>query len=295
MAQSKKGKWRDRTIEKLNRAESPTVFPGQEDIQRDVSASNQPQFDVFQVRLQGKDDQPIIISGNTLNVELQISLLKAVDQLLEIRGFGSGSRKAGFPLISNKGKPQVVLNFYEPEEDVEEGYDPLEGHLSFRIDASEDWADEKNNLSAADIEQFAKRIREEFVLPTPYKWHKGKDTVSYNNKKEGVSTWGYFYNKTDGQQIFEKLCKVAGITYEPWKLRYTEVEQANVAYPTIPRTRNVFGQQIKGIRKRGVGYAVFENAYLSLASIKKPILMVNSNGFLFNSADFDITNYVNSN
>lgn len=295
MAQSKKGKWRDRTIEKLNRAESPTVFPGQEDIQKGVSASDQPQFDVFEVRLKGKDDEPIIISGNTLAIESQVSLLKAVDQLLEIRGFGSGSRKAGFPLISNKGKPQVVLNFYEKDEDVDEGYEPLEGHLSFRIDKSEDWTNENNNLSAADIEKIGKRIKEEFCLPTPYKWHKGKDTVSYNNKKQGVSTWGYFYNKSDGQQIFEKLCRVAEITYEPWKLRHTEVEQAALAFPTIPPTRNVFGKQVKGIRKRGVGYVHFDSAYLYLSSFKKPILIVNTNDFLFKSTDFDISSYVNSN
>ena len=291
----KKGKWRDRTIEKLNRAESPTVFQGQEDVQKGVAASDQPQFDVFEVKLKGKHDQPIIISGNTLNVELQVSLLKAVDQLLEIRGFGSGSQKTGFPLISNKGKPQVILNFYEQEEDVEEGYDPLEGHLSFRINASEDWSNEKDNLSVADIEKIAKRIKEEFVLPTPYKWHKGKDTVSYNNKKDGVATWGYFYNKSEGQQIFEKLCKVAEVTYEPWKLRYTEVEQANVAYPTIPPTRNVFGQQSKGIRKRGVGYVVFENAYLYLSSFKRPILLVSKNGSIFDSKTFELSDYINTN
>ncbi|HEY9865104.1 MAG TPA: hypothetical protein V6D21_13090 [Candidatus Obscuribacterales bacterium] len=295
MTQSKKGKWRDRTIEKLNRAQTPTVFLGDEQLQSGIESSDQPQFDVFQVKLKGKDDQPIILSGNTLNVELQVSLLKAVDQLLEIRGFGSGSRKAGFPLISNKGKPQVVLNFYEKDEDVEEGYEPLEGHLSFRIDASEDWTNEKNNLSAADIEKFSKKIKDEFVLPTPYKWHKGKDTVSYNNKKEGLLTWGYFYNKPEGQEIFKKLCKVAGITYEPWKLRYTEVEQANVAYPTIPPKRNVFGQEVKGIRKRGVGYVYFENAYLYLSTFKKPILLADHNGVVFNSADFDINSYVNSN
>lgn len=294
--QSRKGKWRDRTIEKLNRAESPTVFQGQEDIQKGISASDQPQFDVFEVKLRGKDDEPIIISGNTLNIELQVSLLKAVDQLLEVRGFGSGSRKAGFPLISNKGKPQVVLNFYEKDEDVEEGYDPLEGHLSFRINASEDWSNnDNNNLSAADIEQFAKRIKEEFCLPTPYKWHKGKDTVSYNNKKQGLATWGYFYNKSDGQQIFEKLCRVAEITYEPWKLRHTEVEQSALAFPTIPPTRNVFGQQVKGIRKRGVGYVHFENAYLYLSSLKRPIFLVNSKGSAFNSKDFDLSDYVNTN
>lgn len=295
MAKSRKGKWRDRTIEKLNRAESPTVFQGQEDIQKGVSTSDQPQFDVFEVRLQGKDDQPIIVSGNTLNIELQVSLLKAVDQLLEIRGFGTGSGKAGIPFISNKGKPKIVLNFYELEEDVEEGYDPLEGHLSFRINASENWADDNNNLSASDIESYAKRIRDEFVFPTPYKWHKGKDTGSYNNKKDGVATWGYFYNKSDGQQIFEKICKVAGITYEPWKLRYTEVEQANIAFPTIPPTRNVFGQMVKGIRRRGIGYVYFENAYLYLSSLKRPIFLANKNGTVFNSSDFNIRDYVNTN
>lgn len=295
MAPSKKGKWRDRAIEKLNRAESPTVFQGQEDIQKGVSASDQPQFDVFEVKLKGKDDEPIIVSGNTLNIELQVSLLKAVDQLLEIRGFGGGSAKVGFPKISNKGKPQVVLNFYENDEDVEEGYEPLEGHLSFRINASENWESEANNLSVSDIEKIAKAIKTEFLLPTPYRWHKGKDTVSYNNKPQGLQTWGYFYGKSEGQQIFEKLCRVCEIPYEPWKLRYTEIEQADKAYPTIPPIRKVFGKEVKGIRKRGVGYAVFENAYLYLSSFKRPILLVNKKGWVFDSKNFDLSDYINTN
>ncbi|MGL4502744.1 MAG: hypothetical protein ACRCU2_27015, partial [Planktothrix sp.] len=94
MAESKKGKWRDKTIERLNRAQAPTVFLGEEATQSGVEASDQPQFDVFQVKLQGKDDAPIIISGNVLNVELQVSLLKALDQLLEIRKIAEGSRES---------------------------------------------------------------------------------------------------------------------------------------------------------------------------------------------------------
>ena len=78
---SKQGKWRDKTIERLSRAESPTYFEGKEEIQKKIAPQDQPVWDAFELRLKGKDDEPIIISGNDAAIMLQVSLLKAVDQL----------------------------------------------------------------------------------------------------------------------------------------------------------------------------------------------------------------------
>lgn len=293
MTQSKKGKWRDRTIEKLNRAESPTVFQGQENIQKDVSPSDQPQFDVFQVRLKGKDDQPIIISGNTLNVELQVSLLKAVDQLLEIRGFGSGSSKAGIPFVSNKGKPKVILYFLEKDEDVEEGYQPIEARLSFRLNnVSEKWdTPDAANLSIADIERLAVRIKNVFFIPTPYKIKKGKTTVSYRDKVNGIESYSYFYNKQDGIEFYKKMCTVAEVEYQAKYCKATESQDEVNAYPIIPPMIKVLGEEIRAERIRPVGEVYFNYAVLSLASLRKQIQLVSQDGEIFDNSRFDVSKY----
>lgn len=289
---SRQGKWRDKSIERLSRAESPTYFEGKEDIQKKIAPQDQPNWDVFELRLKGKDDEPILISGNDAAIMLQTSLLKAVDQLLEIRGMGGGGGFKNKFVISNKGKPQVFLNFYEKPEDVKPDYEPLEGHISFRLNEYEDWSKEGENLSLANIESLAKRIAQEFLLPTPYKWQKGRDTVSYWDKENGFESWGYFQNKIEGLAIYEKACRVAQLTFIKSKLKHTQTEDAVLAFPDIPPKRNVFGQEARGIRKRGLGNVYFSDAYLSLSSLKKPILLVNSKGFVFNSKDFNIDSYI---
>lgn len=285
--QSRKGKWRDRTIEKLNRAESPTVFQGQEDIQSGVSPSDQPQFDVFEVRLKGKDDQPIIISGNTLNIELQTSLLKAVDQLLEIRGLGGGASVMSGGIIKRRGQPQILLWFKEAREDVDPEFSQVYGRISFRVmDKTDDPDIDLEKISWADIEKLAKKIKELFYGITKtsegkvknYTWKKGKEQVVYHDWKNGYQLQLLCRNKSDGIELIQKIVQIQSHSYAPKWVKHSTPEDPMASYPTIPEVINVLGENVRRDRLRPIADVQFHHAELLLTNWKQPIILVNPNG-----------------
>ena len=195
--------------------------------------------------------------------------------------------------VSNKGKPKVVLYFIEPLTDVEVGYQQIEARLSFRLsDLSERW-DTPNleNLTLVDIEQLAIRIKTEFNTPIPYKIRKGKITVSYRDKANGLESYSYFYNKQDGIDFYKKMCTVAQKEFNLKFCKVTECQDEQAAYPIIPPEEKVLGETVRSERIRPMGDVYFAYAILSLASLNKQITLIGSSGDMFNSASFDITKY----
>jgi len=234
-----------------------------------------------------KDTEWIFITGTL--TELRQNCL---NEMRTVNVDSKGSTSVG-GFVSNKGKPKVVLYFIEPLADVEEGYQQIEARLSFRLsDLSERW-DTPNleNLTLADIEQLAIRIKTEFNTPTPYKIRKGKITVSYRDKANGLESYSYFYGKQDGIDFYKKMCLVA---QKPFNLKFckvTECQDEQAAYPIIPPEEQVLGETVRSERIRPMGDVYFTYAILSLASLNKQITLIGSDGSMFNSASFDIKRY----
>jgi len=228
-----------------------------------------------------------IVTGTQSEVRMQlINLMTATTN--------TDNRKPGYSeYISNKGKPKVILYFLEKLEDVEDGYQQIEARLSFRLNnLSEKWDNpDTQNLTLTDIEQLALRIKNEFCTPTPYKFKKGKTTVSYRDKKRGMESYSYFYTKQDGIALYQKICNVAQIQYEPKFCKVTESEDVVNAYPTIPSNENVLGEQVKSERIRPVGDVHFFNSLLFLSSLTKPIPLFNPYDGLIDINSFNVNTY----
>jgi hypothetical protein len=234
-----------------------------------------------------KDTEWIFITGTLTELRQNcLDEMKTVN--VDSKGFTS---VGGF--VSNKGKPKVVLYFIEPLADVEVGYQQIEARLSFRLsDLSERW-DTPNleNLTLADIEQLAIRIKTEFNTPTPYKIRKGKITVSYRDKANGLESYSYFYNKQDGIAFYQKMCLVAGKTFNLKFCKVTECQDELSAYPIIPPEEKVLGETVRSERIRPMGDVYFFNSLLFLSSLTKPIPLYSQVEGLFNASDFDISKY----
>ncbi|MBD2481547.1 hypothetical protein [Planktothrix sp. FACHB-1365] len=229
----------------------------------------------------------IFVTGTESEVRMQLL------DLMKVTTTASNSKPGYGEYISNKGKPKVVLYFLEKIGDVEFGYRQIDAKITFRLNnLSEKWDDpDKQNLTLSDIEQLAVRIKNEFCTPTLYKFKKGKTTVSYRDKKHGMESYSYFYSKQNGVALYQKICNIAQIQYEPKFCKVTESEDVVNAYPTIPLNENVLGEQVKGERIRPVGDVYFEYAVLSLSSLSRNIILVSSNGSLFDSSQFDLNKY----
>lgn len=77
----------------------------------------QPNYQVYEVKLKGRNDKPILISGNELTTPLQLSMLKALDMLADYRGLTLSFEEfwkyweEGFSFAINRPGSPMVTNF----------------------------------------------------------------------------------------------------------------------------------------------------------------------------------------
>jgi hypothetical protein len=264
------------------------IEPRENPTEREMTEFHQLGYSVIKFwKNRSKKDDFIFISGTL--TELRQNCL---DEMRVVNVGSTGSTSVG-GFVSNKGKPKVVLYFIEPLADVEVGYQQIEARLSFRLsNLSERW-DTPNleNLTLTDIEQLAVRIKTEFNTPTPYKIRKGKITVSYRDKANGLESYSYFYGKQDGIDFYKKMCLVAGKTFNLKFCKVTECQDEQAAYPIIPPEEQVLGETVRSERIRPMGDVYFFNSLLFLSSLTKPIPLYSQVEGLFNASDFDISKY----
>lgn len=189
---------------------------------------------------------------------------------------------------SFKGLPKIKLFFIEDPETVDAAYPPIRAELSFRIlGKTERWdlVDQgKTNLEklrGTDVKQIATRIVENFAKPTPYKLHKGKIIATYFNKTQGVRSWCQVYSRSDGVELFDKLCQVIGVPFNRTNLTYSEPDDSLTEFPTIPPKMSVMGAEFKGVRRRPSGHVYFAYSTLSLESLAYDIGLTNNSTVIF--------------
>lgn len=252
----------------------------------------QPNYQVYEVKLKGKSDKPILISGNELTTPLQLSLLKALDMLAEFRGWGGGgpggSGADRGEIVKRRGQPKVKLYFLEDLSDIADGYSPVSGEISYRLmDLTDDPADPRPKIQRGDVERLANKIRSLFYLPTPYVWKKGREMVSFNHWERGYQFQVLCRSEAAGVELITKVLTIQDDAFDGKRAnRVTRIDEAG-AYPTIPPTVSIFGQSVRAPRKRPVADVKFTAAYLSLYYWPQEIILIDEAGeILPNSAIF---------
>jgi hypothetical protein len=189
---------------------------------------------------------------------------------------------------SFKGLPKVKLYFYEDPETVDAAYSPIRAELSFRIvgkterhDLVDNGQTDLDKLTTADVKAISNRIIEQFARPTPYKIHKGKATIKYLNKRQGIESWTHVMSKPDGREIYTRLCAVVGVKMNRGRLSYSELDDPLSEFPTIPPRMSILGQEFRSRRRRPSGYVYFSYSVLELESLSYPIILTNNKTVVF--------------
>ena len=81
---------------------------------------------------------------------------------------------------TRKYKPQIFLYFKEDLDDVEEGYAPVEGKISFRL-----MNEDSESITRTKLTTIANKIKTEFGQGNGFTWKKGKEYYSYTDKEKG--------------------------------------------------------------------------------------------------------------
>lgn len=167
-----------------------------------------------------------------------------------------------------KYRPQLGFYFKEDEGDVEDGYDPVEGTITFRL-----MSETTETLTKARLRTIAQKIKTEFDVSNGFIWRKGKDLASYVDKKNGFQFQLLVRNKTDAKELIGKLLDCVAKTPN-WKyLSYKESDEPTSTFPTIPSNQTILGEVYKEPRRRPIASVRFQYAYCKVWGRPTPVIL----------------------
>jgi len=201
---------------------------------------------------------------------------------LEYEGANSvnGIKGKNGALLSLEGQPLIILEFVEDADKVGVKSNgnlmpPVTGTITFRImDKSDDPESDLDKISKTDLQNYAKRISEEFGANGGHVWEKGRGVLSYRNRKQGFEGWYLVKNKSSGIVLVEKLLAVTGKKIKTTCIKFSETENATEAYPEIPAKAFILGEEIDLPRKRPLVDVRFREASIYLPRTRKTIQLV---------------------
>ena len=200
---------------------------------------------------------------------------------LEYEGGGTkNTRNKGGSLPELKGQPRITLEFVQDPDKVGINLNgnlmpPVTGTITFRImDKTDDPKSSLDKISKNDLQNYAKRISEEFGANGGYVWEKGNSVFSYRNREQGFEGWYLVKNKSSGINLVQKLLAVIGKPVVPTCMKFSETENALEAYPEIPEKAIVLGEEVQLARERPVVDVRFREASIYLPRSRKDIPLV---------------------
>jgi hypothetical protein len=223
------------------------------------------------------EDASILLAG-TYN-ELRAEMIKIMRP--SEGGGGSGALMKGGSTIKRKGQPQIVLWFGEKIEDVEPGFNPVWGRISFRLmDVSDGVHGDKPKITEEDVKKFANQIKILFWDSKRYIWKKGKEMYIYADYNQGYDFRVLCKNISDGKELVQNILMIQNHQFEAKRGKQNIPDDPMSAYPTIPEKFTIFGEEYKKDRERPIADVQFNRAELLMASLSIPIILVNSDGIV---------------
>lgn len=173
-----------------------------------------------------------------------------------------------------ESKPQIILWFLEDVGDVEPGYAPVKGRISFRL-----MNKTVESINQSDLTFYANRVKSEFALNGGYVWRKGRLMASYADWSKGLQLQVLCRNESDGSALINKVLDVLGESIDNSVLKYSETADAIAAYPVIPPTDTILGKATRLPRRRPIADVRFAYAELFLGKGLRRITLVDRIGF----------------
>lgn len=172
-----------------------------------------------------------------------------------------------------KFRPQVMLYFKEDRQDVEPGFEAVEGRISFRIQD-----ESTESITMAKLTQIAQRIKSNFAPAGGYIWRKGREMFSYSDWDKGYQLQILARSDPEARALVDKVLNCQSHTPDMSKFnRSTNAAEAS-AYPTIPPTRSILGNSERLPRRRAVADVRFQYAIAHIHGRKKRVCLVDLSG-----------------
>ncbi len=158
-----------------------------------------------------------------------------------------------------KYKPQIFLYFKQDSGDVEEGYSPIDGRISFRL-----MDEDSETITKTKLLALANKIKTEFGVNNGYTWKKGKEYYSYTDKEKGYQLQILAFSESEAKQLINKVLDIQGHSFQAKKFRKSVNDDPTAAYPTIPPQQSILGDLTREPRLRPVETVRFQYAIANI-------------------------------
>lgn len=168
-------------------------------------------------------------------------------------------------------KPQIRMLFIEEQSLVEDGYEPVQAEITFRI-----MGETESTMTPAKAEVLARKINSLFATGKGFTWKKGHEKWNYHDQSKGYQLSVLAWNETEAKKIIEQVLDIQGHTPD-WEAFLT-VSTKKRSFLTIPKLKLIFGKQRREPRDRPIAFVRFRYAELHIWGMVHPATLVDKTG-----------------
>lgn len=170
--------------------------------------------------------------------------------------------------LSLKYRPQITLYFDQSRREVTENLSRVTGEISWRL-----MNETSESITEAELRLRANKIKNLFVTPNLFVWHKGKIICKYTDLQNGYKLRLLVINETEGRRIIEQVLDVENKTPD-WE--NLVVSESRASFPNNPTPQRIYGKQRRPPRRRPVENVKFRHATADIWGIPKPVALVDT-------------------
>ncbi|KAM3112873.1 hypothetical protein [Phormidesmis sp. 146-33] len=166
--------------------------------------------------------------------------------------------------------PQIRLYFLEDARDVEQGFSPVEGDITFRLTR-----ESPETITPSEARNLASRVRSAFTAAGGFVWKKGRVKVTYLDKKRGYDFRLLVTSEAEGKRIIEQVLDIQSHAPD-WD--FLTVHESRATFPIVPGNHTVYGKSRRKMRRRPRADVRFRWAELHIHGLPNPVVLVDRTG-----------------
>lgn len=170
--------------------------------------------------------------------------------------------------LSLKYKPQITLYFDQSRREATDDYPRATGEISWRL-----MHETSESITEAELRLRANKIKNLFVTPNLFIWHKGKVICKYTDLENGYKLRLLVTNEAEGRRIIEQVLDVENKSPD-WE--NLTVSESRASYPSTPPSKHIYGKSRKLPRRRPVENVKFRHATADIWGVSKPVALIDT-------------------
>lgn len=129
-------------------------------------------------------------------------------------------------------------------------------------------------MSQGEAHSVALRIKEVFAEGKGFVWERGALQVTYRDPSHGVRFSLFAVSQTEATRVIETVLEVAEVAFDETLI---SVSKNSKNYPVVPPNKEVYGKEVKDIRRRPLTDVRFYRAELHIYGLRSPVILVDMN------------------